>query len=153
MHPVLLVTALHRFIEGVVAEFVLSTGKGEEKAPKVVEGYLPLKGQGEDPDFPHVVVRLISGEDDEEQGTVVVKILVGTHKEDPQGWKDAANVIIRIRNSLLIHRTLDHIYRMELPLKWELFDPPPYPEWIGEILTTWIVPRPVEPMEEADYGE
>lgn len=153
MNPILLVKELCAFLETVLNEFVLETGKGPDKAPRVVEGWLPPKGSSSsnEPDFPYVIVRLYKGEDNDKRGQVTIKIIVGTYSEEIEGWKDAGNVIMRIRNALLITRILDNRYRLELPLKWQLFEEQPYPEWIGEIITNWIIALPLEQAKEDDY--
>lgn len=153
MNPVLLVGELCTFLQTVVDEFALETGKGsDKKAPQVVEGWLPPKETTDVPDVPYVIVRLTDGEDNADNAQVNVRILVGTYSEDIAGWKDAANVMLRIRERLLTTRTLAKKYRMELPLKWKLFEEPPYPVWIGEIVTVWTVALPVEQVEEVEYG-
>lgn len=152
MSPVLLLGELRNFIEGVVKEYSLETGKGIKKEPQVLEGYLPPKQSTETPDIPYVIVRLVEGVDDQHSGQVVVKILVGTHSEDIDGWKDAVNIMMRIRERLFETRTLARKYRVEHPLKWKLFENQPYPEWIGEILTIWTIARPIEVFEEGGHG-
>lgn len=151
MNPILLVEELCAFLETVLNEFVLETGKGPDKAPRVVEGWLPPKGSSDEPDFPYVIVRLCEGEDNDERGRVTIKIIVGTYSEEIEGWKDAGNIIMRIRNTLLITRTLNNRYRLELPLNWKLFEEQPYPEWIGEITTSWTIALPIEQVREDEH--
>lgn len=138
-------------MEGVVADYLLETNKGQAKAPQVVEGWLPPKESTEVPDVPYVILRLLEGEDSAESAQVNIKILVGSYSEDTDGWKDAVNVILRIRERLLINRTLGKKFRLKQPLKWKLFEEQPYPIWIGEITTIWTVALPIEQVEEDVY--
>ncbi|HQA07578.1 MAG TPA: hypothetical protein PLM20_07575 [Syntrophomonadaceae bacterium] len=149
--PLLLLEELKLFLECVVADYKLETNRGQAKAPQVVEGWLPPKESTDVPDVPYVMPRLIEGEDNADESQVNIKILVGTYSEDIDGWKDAVNVILRIRQCLLINRTLGKKFRMELPLKWKLFEEQPYPIWIGEIITIWTVALPIEQVEEDVY--
>ncbi len=149
--PLLLLGELKSFLEGVVADYLLETNKGQAKAPQVVEGWLPPKESTEVPDVPYVILRLLEGEDSAESAQVNIKILVGSYSEDTDGWKDAVNVILRIRERLLINRTLGKKFRLKQPLKWKLFEEQPYPIWIGEITTIWTVALPIEQVEEDVY--
>ncbi|MGI6436406.1 MAG: hypothetical protein ACOX0F_13855 [Syntrophomonadaceae bacterium] len=151
MNPVLLTKELCAFLETVLTEFLLETGKGQDKAPQVAEGWLPPKGSSDKPDFPYVIVRLCEGTDSEERGQATIKIIVGTYSEEIEGWKDVGNIIMRIRNTLLITRILNNRYQLELPLKWQLFEEQPYPEWIGQITTKWTIALPIEQVKEDDY--
>lgn len=152
MHPILLVKELRRFITVVTTDFVLSTGKGNDKAPQVLGWGLPTKNSSEEPDYPFVLCRLTTGEDNDNESTVHVKIMIGTHSEDVEGWEDAANVLFRIRDSLLITRTLANKYELNLPLKWELPEEQAYPQWVGWIDSDWIIAQPEQIIEEVDYG-
>lgn len=149
--PLLLLEELKLFLEGVVADYSLETNKGQLKAPQVIEGWLPPKESNDIPDVPYVILRMTDGEDNSDIARTNVKILIGTYSEEVDGWKDAVNVLLRIRQQLLTVRTLGKKFRMELPLKWKLFEEQPYPIWIGEITTIWAVALPIEQVEEDEY--
>lgn len=150
MHPLLLLDELSQFLKQIVKDFYLDTDKKQPKEPQIVKGYLPPKKSTLTPDFPYIICRLTDGEDTQAEGKVNVKILVGTYSEDNDGWMYAVNVMMRIRSKLLITRTLANKYRMEYPFKWKLFEEQAYPEWIGEILTTWTIAIPIEEFKEDD---
>ncbi|NPV30656.1 MAG: hypothetical protein HPY58_13620 [Firmicutes bacterium] len=154
MTPVLLVDALRDFIEDVVKNYWLETKKPDlNKPPQVVTGYLPPpEASREEPNFPFVIIRLLEGTDDQEGSTVTVKIIVGTYSEDSQnGWRDVANIIQRIRTELLRRRVIAKKYRVEYPIKFEIVEEHPYPEWIGVMTTVWAIAQPI--VEEVFYGE
>lgn len=152
-----LVESICAFLGTVVANYSLETNQKATKSPQVVAGWLPPKRSSDIPDFPYVIVRASDGKDTEEIATVTVKILVGTYAEDPNGFRDVLNIMERIRIAFGEQRVLEKKYRMEYPFSWRLFDDQPYPEWAGEITTTWVVPLPQEILsteEEARiYGQ
>jgi len=151
MTPLMLQDALCEFLKGVVGSYLLDTNKQVTKAPQVVPGYLPLKGTTDTADFPFTIIRLSSGEDTNERGKVMVKIILGVYAEDiSQGSGDLQNIIERIRQALFKKRVIDKRFRIEYPFSWEVPDEQPYPEWLAVITTNWTVPRPIE---EVDYGE
>lgn len=146
MTPLLLIDTLVETLTGVVRNYALETGTGAaDRAPQVVAGWLPPKtNDDDDPDFPYVIARLVAGTDTEEQGTVRVRLLVGTHSEDADGWRDALNVVERIRQALMTQRTIDDRYRLQMPLEWEMPDDQPYPQFVAQMTTIWTMYRPVE---------
>lgn len=148
--PVLLVDELKAFVEKVVQSYVLETNKADvEKPPQVAAGYLPAKKSGPDPDYPFVLARLIDNNDTRDGSTATVKIIAGTHSEDEQeGWRDPANILLRIRGELLKRRIIGGKYRLELPLKIEIPEEQAFPEWVGFMTTTWAY---AQPMEEVIY--
>ncbi|HOV79367.1 MAG TPA: hypothetical protein PK728_04615 [Bacillota bacterium] len=151
--PVLLVDGLRDFIEPLVKSYVLETNRPNlAKPPQVVTGYLPPKNPNFDaPDFPFVIVRFVEGTDSDDGSTAVVKIIAGTYSEDArEGWRDAANILQRVKTELLKRRVIAKKYRVELPMKIEMPEEQPFPEWIGVMTTTWAV---AQPLEEVIYEQ
>jgi hypothetical protein len=145
--PVLLVDGLKAFIEVVVNDYQLETkNKNMVKPPQVIAGYLPSKDpKSETPDFPFVIVRFAEGTDSDEDSRVIIKIIAGTYSEDAQeGWRDPANILQRIRTELMKHRVVGGKFRLEFPLRIEMSEEQPFPEWIGVMTTTWTIAQPVE---------
>jgi len=151
MTPTLLVDELRNFIDDVVKNYWLETNKQDlNKPPQVVTGYLPPKKSTPDPDYPFVIVRLVEGTDNQEGATVTVKIIVGTYSEDAQnGWRDVANIIQRIWTELFKRRVIAKKFMVEYPMKFEMPEEQPFPEWVGIMTTTWTVAHPV--LEEVEY--
>ena len=61
----------------------------------------------------------------------------------------------RIKLKLFEKRILDKKFRIEYPFKITLYEDQPYPQWMCEGISTWIIPRPVEVLEEKEsdvYG-
>ncbi len=142
MTPVILVDELRDYLKLVVEKYWFETNKKEvNKPPQVISGYLPAKKATDIPDFPFILVRLSDGED-ADSSTVTVYVVIGTYSEDAQnGWRDPANIVERVRQSLLKKRTLANRFRLEMPLKYELPDEQPVPHWFGIITTKWTIPQ------------
>lgn len=146
MTPIVLVDTMIKFIEPVVENFELQSNVPDiKKAPQVIGGFLSEKKRSQEqdpPDFPFVIVRYI---DDEDKGdgtnVATVKIIVGTYSEDYQdGWRDCMNVVIRIKEELLKQRIIGGPFRVEYPIKIELPEEQPFPEWAAFLTVKIIMP-------------
>lgn len=146
--PFLLVDELAAFLEGVTANFEMTTPSGKIRSPKVTPGWLPLKDpkNKDEEDFPYVLVRYIGHSDKSEgESTAKIHIFAGVYSMDPQGWRELVNPLERIRQALLKKRTLAKKFRLVLPMESKI--PPhdqPFPEWVGWLETEWTIPQPVE---------
>lgn len=152
-----LLSSLKEFIEKTVKDYSLETKAKQLREPKVHEGYLPPKdsGNADESEFPFVIIRLLEDESSLEEGKVKIKLLTGTYSYDSDGWKDAVNIMNRIKLKLFEKRILDKKFRIEYPFKIVLPEEQPYPQWMCEAVSTWIIPRPVEILEEKEsdvYG-
>lgn len=107
------------------------------------DGYLPPKSENND--FPFVLVRPGSVEVNDELTTVEMLIVVGTFSDLYDGYRDAVNVMERIRVALssLPNRTLNARYNFEFPMKASVPDEQAYPYWQVEMQTTWSVRTPI----------
>lgn len=149
MTPIILVDELVKFITPVVAEFDLQSNvAGVKKAPQVLAGYLKEKKPGakqNPPDFPYVIVRYLDDSDTEDGSVATVKIYAGTYSEDEQGgWRDALNILTRIKVALLKQRFIGGPFRIEYPVKTELPEEQPYPEWVAWLTLTVAIPHVIE---------
>lgn len=146
MTPVILVDELVKFIKPVVAEFDLQTNKkGITKAPQVISGFLAEKMPGDqqdNPDFPFVIVRFLKDSDTDESNIAIVRIYVGTYSQDEQnGWRDAMNVTIRIKQALLKQRIIGKQFRVEKPMETEMPEEQPFPEWTVVLTINVTMPQ------------
>jgi len=146
MTPIILIDQLVLFIQSVVSEFDLETNvPGVRKQPQVVAGYLREKKTAqkqEVPDFPHVVVRFLEDTDALESNTAHVRIIAGTYSQDEQnGWRDAMNVITRIKQALIKQRIIGNIFIMEKPIKTDLPEEQPFPEWVAMMTVNFTIPQ------------
>jgi hypothetical protein len=133
----------------ILADLKLEIPKGGKRAPQIVPGWLPPndpRDHGREDDLPYVIPRL-AGHDDiaPEESYARVNIYVGTYSKAPDGWRDVANVIERIRQAFLKNRTVAKKFRLELPIKSTILtDEQPYPYWVGWLETRWTIAQPVE---------
>lgn len=112
-----------------------------DRAPEMVAGWLPPIGEDDEPRIPYIVVRAVEGQDGADSTTTTVRMLVATYAEDEQGWRDAVNVVQRIRGALTSQRTLGP-HHLELPIQWTMGgEGEPLPQWTALITTTWTSPR------------
>lgn len=153
MTPILLVDELVEFIKPVVVEYVLQSNvKNVNKAPQVVGGFMDEKKPGPQqnpPDFPFVIVRYLEDNDTTDSNIAQVRIIAGTYSEDAQsGWRDALNVITRIKGELLKHPRLNGGYTVEKPMRMEMPEEQPFPEWVATLTINVSLPQMID--EEGD---
>lgn len=143
-----LLNELKKFIEDVVKNYVLETKCEIKKEPQVVIGYLPPKGETDIPDYPYVIIRALSGADEEDSSIVKINLIVGTFSESYEGWMDVLNIVQRIRQRLLEKMVISNKFKIGFPLEWDLFEEQPLPEWNALIKTNWIINRPYQVIDE-----
>lgn len=148
MTPTILVDNLIEFIKPVVAEYELQTNvPGAKKAPQVMPGYLSEKKpaqQQDPPDFPYVIVRYLEDTDTNDGAVAIAKIYAGTYSEDTRdGWRDTMNVITKIKTALLKQKFFGPC-KIEYPVKTELPEEQPYPEWVAILNLRFTIPHIAE---------
>lgn len=153
MIEIYLTQALRELVEEAVKDFRLPVEKGETRAPKVINGYLPPKqyimpGQtARDDDFPFVVVRADKATSNKEETQVDVSIIIGCYSKEFDGHEYCLNVMSRIRNALtsLENGILAGKYILSFPIEWDLVPEQPYPQWQLDMTTHWVfnTPKPI----------
>lgn len=142
-----LIDALISFLSEKTQNIILTTEAGIEKTPQYVNGYLPPKKSTDIEDFPFIIVRPNNGSDTPSNigmsGDVAVKILIGTHSEDPHGYQDAVTLLEIIRRELLTQRVINKQFELQL-FSWQFPDEQPFPHWYIELTTNWAVLVPSE---------
>lgn len=134
-----LAKALRDFIAEAVKEYRLPVKNGEPRAPVVVNGFLPPKRSGAEDDFPFVLVRLEKGETDREGAKCTAAIIIGCYTTEFDGHEYCVNVMERIKQALceMPYGTLAEKYLLQYPIKWEMPDEQPYPQWQIGMETEW----------------
>jgi hypothetical protein len=145
MTPIIMLDRLVERIEAIVSNIELPSNlEGVKTAPRVVAGYLPEKKptQKQDPpDIPYVIVRFLEANETNQNATATVKVIVGTYSKDTQdGWRDTLNVLTRIKQELLARPVFGGSFLVDRPIKTELPEEHPYPEWWGSLTLNVIVP-------------
>lgn len=135
---------------------LLDTKSGRQRPPNVYEFNLPPKDPKtpEAEQYPFFLLRWRRGQDSEQgaaqEATAEVAIIVGTWSDTDDGGVDLLHLIQAVRESLAAHPSLDGTaFEHSGVLTWEIEDPPPRPQWVGQLVTTWTIPRPrrVEGLE------
>lgn len=144
-----LAKALRAFIADAVKDYRLPVKTGEMKAPTVVNGFLPPKRSTAEEDFPFVLVRLEKGATDLEETAVTAAIIIGCYTTEFDGHEHCINVMERIKQALcsMPYGTLASKYILRYPVKWELPDEQPYPQWQLGMTTEWAYRAP-----EVEFG-
>lgn len=139
-----LTSALRLYIEGAIKDFRLPTKNGKDRAPIIINGYLPPKRHGVEDDFPFVLVRPDKGSTDRDTTTVEVAIIIGCFTEAFDGHEICLNVMTRIRHALatLPCGTLANKYQLQYPVEWENFAEQPWPQWQLDMTTKWAFKAP-----------
>jgi hypothetical protein len=134
---------------GVVADKFqfLQTKNGEDRAPEVIDGWLDFLAANDVERFPFIIVRPTDGEDSkqgaEQDALAVVKLIVGTYSDTPDGFRDAVQMIDAIREDLgAAPAIVGTAYEHTGPLKWEVPEEQHRPQWMAIVTTNWTLPRP-----------
>ncbi|WP_342471636.1 hypothetical protein MHH70_12525 [Metasolibacillus sp. FSL H7-0170] len=149
MHVLSILDDLVTFLQKEMADYILKTKDGIEKAPTVYGGYLPPKvnkRRGEDSpeqeDYPFIIVRYLGDEDRMfDSNQVTYRILVGTYNEDEQnGWRDTIGLMIRVKTKL---REEQYIGAASLTgtIESALFENQMKPSWHGVMEVTFDIPQ------------
>lgn len=142
--------ALHAAVKGrmeeVAAAFWGLATKTSTGAPIVVDGWLsPKTPEGEQ--FPFILVRPRSGVDSVqgsgENAIATIELRIGTYLDEDNGWLEPLKLIDAIRDNLGAAPTIaGTAFEHTGPLKWELSDEQPRPQWLATVETIWTLPRP-----------
>ena len=140
-----LVLDLGIFVEEVVKDYRMPTKTpGIERPPKIIDGYLPPKRSTADDDFPFVIVRAEEGKSLMGRTSVEVSLIIGTYTTETDGYAHCLEIMQRIRGALcqLPNQTLNARYQLEFPIEWRNIPDQPYPQWIIEMTTHWVMNTP-----------
>jgi len=138
MNNITMINSLRDRIQESTKDFLLDSNvEGVQKAPEVMSGYLKAKKRKSDqtpPEYPFVLVRFHSDEDNQNGYTSLVHIIAGTYSEDEQnGWRDPLNILSFIKRDLLNNPIFGGSFSVsqDAPQKIELPEDQPFPEWVG----------------------
>lgn len=140
-----LVLDLGVFLEDVVKEYQLPTKtEGMTRAPRIIDGYLPPKRATDGDDFPFIIVRAEEGISHMGRTEVTVSFIIGTYTTETDGYAHCLEIMQRIRTALtqLPNQTLNARYQLAFPIEWRNVPDQPYPQWIIEMTTHWVMNTP-----------
>jgi hypothetical protein len=161
MNAVLLIQALAGFLRETIADYAAArAANGDFREPVVYEWALPFKNPkaGIDIDFPYVVVAPSEGQDMDAQSTVAVDLLFGVYQEGaernghthPDGVYDLMNLMEHVRTALFRKRLINSRFELIKPYKWQIPREQPYPLWVGQAQSIWVVAAPLSQLVEGD---
>ena len=145
-----LAKALRELTADVLKDLRLPVKNGEPRSPNIFNCYLPPKRSESDDDFPFVTVALDSGEIDTSYSAINVSFIIGCYTREYDGHEYCLTVFERLTRSLcgLPGGLLKGRYILHYPLKWELLQEQPYPQWQMRIETEWSYEAPQREYQE-----
>lgn len=145
MIPILLLDELAAFLRKVNKDYRLTDEAVKENPLLVVPGYLKRRENAVETFYPHIVPRLIKGDDTTDGSVANVRVYFGTYAEDVnEGWRELYNLMEHSRQALLKQRTIVNRFRLKLPVHWEMVEEQPYPAWVGTMDLSYEIAQPQE---------
>lgn len=156
-----LLKAVSTFLRDTMAGYAAAQGKQKQfRVPEVYEWYLPLQNseQPDEIDFPYIVPRIVKGEEmadykgqyhHDADSAIHIAISFGIYHEGTEvdgvtpydGAYDLLNVMEHVRISLLRQPMVARKYELQKPYTWHIPDEQPYPLWVGQANTIWMMPN------------
>lgn len=148
MIPIVLLDELAKFLKDVNQDYRLTDELVKNNSLIVLPGYVKQNENTAGGSFPHIMLKLVKGDDAAEGSCVTVKLCFGTYCQDAtDGWRELACLMERTRQALLRQRTIAKQFRLELPLQYEVAEDQPFPEWIGQMNVKYSVGQPREELK------
>lgn len=155
MTPIELLQNLKIVTEKSLSEMRLEV-KGEpgtqevtRRRPTVFLGKLPAKKEKLTKYIPYVLIRILSGADEQRQGNkstaiASTRFIVATYSEDDSGYIDCLNIINRLRLNLLEAGIVGNKFLLkDQKIEWLMYEDDTGPYTIGEMVMEWDLP-PIE---------
>ena len=152
MTTVELMDNLAEFLRPVVTDYSTQQPSGQREI-KVYAGFPPARMNADEQ--ASFIYALVTGAQDTADGhmsTATVEIGFSIYdNSDADDWRSLYNLMEHVRQHLLKHRLVAHRHRLQLPLKLEVPEAQPAPQWQGKITATYTIGQPYE--EDIYYGE
>jgi len=108
-----------------------------KRPPAVFIGNLHNK-ESEKKAAPYILLKLLTGKDDDEESICRVRIICVTFSEDKQeNYIQCLNLITRIKTKLLEDVVIDNRFSCQKPIEFIIYDDDLEVYQIGEIMTIW----------------
>ncbi len=154
MTTVELMENLAEFLRVVIAEY--STQQKAGTVPiEVYPGYMPIKTSADETaSCVYALVTAAEDRRDDDFSSATVEIGFSIYDDDTaDGWRSLFNVMEHVRQAMLKQRTVAKRNRLALPLKLEIPEEQPFPQWQGRITATYSIGQPVEEEVNFDFGK
>ena len=151
MTTVELMDNLAIFLQAAVADYSTRQPSGK-RAVKVYAGYPPVRmSADEQASFVYALVTGAQDTADGDMSTATVEIGFSIYdNSDAEDWRSLYNIMEHVRQHLLKHRFVAGRHRLMLPLKFEVPEMQPAPQWQGKITAIYTIGQPYE--EDINYG-
>lgn len=143
MTPLDLLEALKRYCGETTKDMRLiarvpeNSTQEAERPPAVFIGNLPNK-ESEKKAAPYILLKLLTGKDDNEESICRVRIICATFSEDKQeNYMQCLNLVTRIKTKLLEDVVIDSRFSCQKPIEFIIYDDDLEVYQIGEIMTVW----------------
>lgn len=152
MTTVELMDNLAKFLCPAVEYYNTQQPSGQRKI-KVYAGFPPARlNADEQESFIYTLVTGAQDTADGEMSTATVEIGFSIYDDsDVDDWRNLYNLMEHVRQHLLKHRLVANRHRLQLPLKLEVPEGQPAPQWQGKITAIYTIGQPYE--EDIDYGD
>lgn len=147
MTPLELLGALERYCKEITKDMRLVARVEEngtqaaECPPKVFIGNLPDK-KAERKAAPYILLKLLTGKDDNEESICRVRIICVTFSEDKQeNYIQCLNLVTKIKTKLLEDVVIENRFSCQKPVEFIIYDDDLEVYQIGEIMTIWEMPK------------
>ncbi len=143
---------LKEYLAEVVADY--QSQQRDQEVPVVVyEGFPPIRTSAEEKaSFIYCLALGWKDAADDSMSESSVEIGFSIYDDDPQeGWRSLFNIMEHVRQALLKQRIIAQRNMLVLPVKGEILEEQPYPQWQGKITTTYTIGQPVQ--EGIDFGD
>ena len=140
MTTVTLLQDLVDFVKEAVSTYQYKNSQGIVKEINVKDGYLKVREDDDEEDFPYVLIRLGKGEANYDEAIVKVRLYVGVRDKDvDNGYISCLNIIEHIRHTLQQTPFVNDMYEVRPPFKWEMAESETYPLWFGLLECTFTI--------------
>lgn len=140
MTSVTLLKDLVEFVQHSLSSYQYQNSDGVMRTVQVKDGYLKVREEDDEENFPYVLIRLGKGSADHDEATVEVRFFAGVWDRDvDNGYISCLNILDRIRHDLQSTPFVASAYEVRPPFHWEMADRETYPVWFGMLSCTFII--------------
>ena len=152
MTTVELMDNLADYLRSVVVDYSTQQPSGK-RSIKVYAGYPPARmNADEQASFIYALVTSAQDTADGDMSTATVEIGFSIYDDSEyDDWRSLYNIMEHVRQQLLKHRFIADRHRLLFPVKIEVPEAQPAPQWQGKITAIYTIGQPYE--EDIYYGE
>lgn len=152
MTTVELMDNLADYLRSVIVDYSTQQPSGK-RSIKVYAGFPPARmNADEQASFIHALVTAAQDTADGDMSTATVEIGFSIYDDSEyDDWRSLYNIMEHVRQQLLKHRFIADRHRLLFPVKIEVPEAQPAPQWQGKITAIYTIGQPYE--EDIYYGE